>query len=202
MNNKSVSLKSAIFDVVVNFANRGNKFSSHDITRKLRSDVNSGKIEIPEIATPIGADAFLYDVKHQDVKSSFLELVENDQFRDYKMSSVFNGLYYEYEFTKFALPTPVATPAPAATPAPVATSPTNQISITSSVIPRIVFYLSNCKTRGVSPSIKQVQSAIKRGNHSSGVSSSELMICITRNLGYSVQKGKSFKSSFVNTKRY
>ena len=74
MNNKSVSLKSAIFDVVVNFANRGNKFSSHDITRKLRSDVNSGKIEIPEIATPIGADAFLYDVKHQDVKSSFLEL--------------------------------------------------------------------------------------------------------------------------------
>lgn len=199
MNNKSITLQAAIILAVTEFANQGKEFSTHDITNNIRGKVNTGVLEIPEVESLSGIDAHRFDVKHAQVKSTFRNLYDNGTFdADYSTNRTFNGLFFTYKFqpTQITSNVPVA---PLSTPVTVtATSPLSLFgSGVNRYISRIQNYIVNCSSRKMSPSIKQVQSAIKRGNKSTGVSSQELIKIIQSNLGYTVQIGSTNKTTYV-----
>ena len=65
------------------------------------------------------------------------------------------------------------------------------VSVPSSVLNdseirrRVTLYMDRCKTLGVTPTLKQIQSAIKRGKKSTGLSYNEISNVVT-SLGYKV----------------
>jgi len=66
----------------------------------------------------------------------------------------------------------------------------------SEVTKRISTYLKNCNSN---PTIKQVQSAIKRGNKSTGWSSDNILNIIENELKYSIILGATPSQSKVET---
>jgi len=81
------------------------------------------------------------------------------------------------------------------TPAPVGSS----TPFTGEIKQRVREYLRNCTNRNYRPSLKHVQSAIKRGNKSTGVGSDELLNYITTTLNYQVTAGGDIKHTQIIT---
>lgn len=187
----SVTLQTAVLMQVKEFANQNQQFSVFDITRTLREKTAQGDLEIPEVE--VSGASFRFDIPHAKVKALFDELWRTGVFDpDFTLSRNFNGVYFEYTPSAVnqsyagvsvtpAPATPAPTPAPS-TPAPVATNSTLPVDIQS----RVAVYLLNCKNRNFRPTLKQVQSAIKRGDASTGFSCDVLKSYITTSLGYSV----------------
>jgi hypothetical protein len=191
----SVTLQTAVLMQVKEFANNNQQFSVHDITRTIRQKTAAGDLEIPEVE--VSGASFRFDIPHAKVKALFDELWRTGVFDpDFTLSRNFNGTYFEY--TPSAVnqsayagvsvsPTPVTAPVSSPTP----TAPTNTASVASGTLPsdiaaRVATYLSNCRNRNFRPTLKQVQSAIKRGDASTGYSCPVLRSYITGTLGYTV----------------
>jgi hypothetical protein len=173
---------------VKEFAQNNTPFSVHDITRTIRSKTAQGELEIPEVE--ISSASFRFDIQHAKVKALFDELWRTGVFDpDFSLSRQFNGMYFQYT------PAPVnggvavagisvAPQAPLTAGVPT-TSATNATTLPSDVQSRVATYLTNCAGRNFRPSLKQVQSAIKRGNASTGWSCEALRDYI-EGLGYTV----------------
>lgn len=201
----SVTLQTAVLDQVKWFANSGTVFSVHDVTRNVRRKVAQGELEIPE--TEIHGSSFRNDIPHVKVKSIFDDLWQTGVFDPFlSLSRKFNGTYFEYTPTpnvSFNTPTPVpttpVTPNCTSPAAPVVTiAPVNVVSTPTvndaDVKARIVVYLKNCVTRNFRPTLKQVQSAIKRSS-STGWTCENIGAYIENELGYTVVSDPDFISA-------
>jgi hypothetical protein len=176
----TMSLQTAVLAQVQEFYDEGTTFSIHDITRTLRTKCNNGELEIPEVESPLGSDNHRFVINHAEVKNLFLQLRNTGAFSNVNvtLSENFNGNYWEYT--------------PSASTLTVSTPKTSQVSSTTiygELDRRISVYLNNCAARRFFPSIKEVQSAIKRGNRSTGVSAKDLRSYIETALGYKIQNG-------------
>lgn len=179
MSNKSVTLQTAILTTVTEFSRTGQKFSAHDITQSIRKQCNVGNMEIPEVEALSGADSHRFHIDHVKVRDAFLQMYDTGIFDSgFSISRNHNGRYYEYVFAN----TSVNTPLVATVPTPQTYQPTTS-NVNSSILDRVKLYLSNCQNRNFSPTIKHVQSAIKRGNKSTGIRRNQL-IAVISGLGY------------------
>jgi len=192
----SVTLQTAVLLVIKEFADVGNKFSAHDITRSIRDKCNNGQMEIPEVEDLSGADSFRFNVDHVKVRNIFNEMRDNGVFdADYTIQRKFNGMFFEYTAQSVNQPVPCCggTPPPTSIlPVVPLASPTPAAAFVvadAEIRRRVTQYLDNCKSRNFRPSLKQVQSAIKRGDKSTGVSSGELEDLITKDLGFAMSGG-------------
>lgn len=187
----SVTLQTAVLMQVKEFAQNNQPFSVHDITRSIRSKTSQGELEVPEVE--VSGASFRFDIPHAKVKALFDELWRTGVFDpDFTLSRQFNGMYFEYTPASVGSyagvsvnPQPVST---APTPPPVATPPTvgpSGILNDNAVVGRIQKYLTNCASRNFRPTLKQVQSAIKRGDASTGWSCDDLKEAVVK-FGYSV----------------
>jgi len=187
---QSVTLQTAVLMQVKEFAQNNTPFSVHDITRSIRSKTAQGELEIPEVE--VSGASFRFDIPHVKVKALFDELWRTGVFDpDFSLSRQFNGMYFQYTPVQVgggvagisaAPQAPLTAGVPAAAPAPT-TAPT--ASLPSTVQARVATYLTNCAGRNFRPSLKQVQSAIKRSNFSTGWSCEALRDYI-EGLGYAV----------------
>jgi hypothetical protein len=187
---QSVSLQTAILLQIKEFAQTNRTFSVHDITVELRKKCNTGQLEIPDIEDISGADNFRYPVDHKEVRNLFNQMRDNGVFdSDYTLQATFNKMFYTYTVTKKTSPTPVSK-TPSVTPIAIAKNVWSQASCgasSSQIETRVRQYLVNRSSDSFTsyPTIKQIQSAIKRGNRSTGVSTGDL-IAMVKALGYPV----------------
>jgi hypothetical protein len=184
---KQKTLRELVVGAVEGFLITKTKFSVYDITLSIRQLVNDGSIEIPELR--VTGQAFDYDIKHVDVRNIFLELNSNEEFSQALVRS-FNGMYYVYEGSGQA-PSSVGAifstmantlgqmrnTSTAKIPSASATvqSVANGKLIYSEVVERVRTFFNNHKHSNRRPTGKQIQSAIKRGNKSTGWSRAELL---------------------------
>jgi len=179
---QSVTLQTAVLMQVKEFAATSRAFSVHDITREVRQKVNQGVLEIPEVE--VSGASFRFDIPHTKVKALFDELWHTGVFApDFALNRNFNGMYFEYT------PSPVSTVQVSSftvsqPPVSTTTSTNPSSAVTADVGGRIASYLKNCESRNFRPTLKQVQSAIKR-DVSTGLSCEQIQDYI-EGLGYDV----------------
>jgi len=200
----SVTLQTAVLMQVKEFATNSQTFSVHDVTRSIRMKCSQGELEIPEVE--VAGASFRFDIPHAKVKGIFDEMWRTGVFDPIlTLNRQFNGTYFEYTPT-LTQPAVAATPAPAApAPAPSVTvaspapSTATTTTTTSGPVPdsvvqdRIQTYLDNCEARNFRPTLKQVQSAIKR-DVSTGWSCEKIQDYI-EGLGYSVVPDPDYVSA-------
>jgi len=180
-----VTLQTAVLLQVKEFANNNQSFSVHDITREVRQKVNNGLLEIPEVE--VSGASFRFDIPHAKVKALFDELWRAGTFApDFALNRQFTGVYFQYTPVPVVQTTNVPF-VPAPTPVLSVAQPqvTPPASVSTGVVEdRIQKYLANCSSRNFQPTLKQVQSAIKR-DVSTGWSCEKIQDYI-EGLGYSV----------------
>lgn len=207
----SVNLQTAVLMQVQEFVNAGQSFSRYDITKALRQKCSDGTLEIPELEIVNPGASYRYDIRKQAVDDVFEQLWRNclanglpalqvnyDRNLGYRIFSVDPNAVP-------ATPTPVAATFAPVPPSYVSTPPTavvtlppvnpNQITSipASALVPltdaeikrRVTLYLDHCQSIGTTPTLKQIQSAIKRGNKSTGLSYREIAN-VAMSLGYKV----------------
>lgn len=210
----AITLQSAVLLQVREFAQNNQSFSAHDITRSIREKTRNGELEIPEVE--VQGASFQFDISHGRVKSIFEDLWRTGAFdSEFTLSRQFvNNMYFLYTPTLVAgnsqpptnvtAPAPVAIPAsgntPTATPTaaqnPVSNPPSTKLDATS-VEARVREYLINCASRQkFHPTIKQVQSAIKRDT-STHWTCSEICDLIEHVLRIPVNRASDFASFSV-----
>ena len=196
----SVTLQTAVLMQVQEFANNNQQFSVHDVTRAVRSKVSDGELEIPEVE--VDGASFRFDIPHTKVKSIFDELWRTGVFDPtFTLQRNFNGKYFDYvPSVNTSVPGISVAPTPAVTPSvnpatAILTSIATLTSIPNSLKPqsapgvvaeRTNSYLIHCSSKNFRPTLKQVQSAIKRGDISTGWTCAELKDLIETELGYTV----------------
>ena len=191
----SVTLKEAIVLQVKEFATNNESFSVYDITRSIRGKAYNGALEIPEVE--VAGASFRFDIPHSTVKAIFIDLFQNNSFEPaITVTRNFTGMYFQYSATVNQPATnggttvsTTAAPSVVTPPSPTASSP--KLPNNSNVRDRIKLYLTNCANRGFNPTIKQVQSAIKRSNVSTGWSRSDIARVIDVELGLGSQINKA-----------
>ena len=174
----SVTLQTAVLLVIEEFADVGNKFSAHDITRSIRDKCNNGQMEIPEVEDLSGADSFRFNVDHVKVRNIFNEMRDNGVFdADYTIQRKFNGMFFEYNAQSVNS---------SVTPPPTSILPVLNIAISATNVDRITTYLSNCAAKKFHPTLRNIQSAIKRDDCIPIPSCEELKDYIKNTLKYSI----------------
>ena len=201
----SVTLQTAILMLVKEFAQNNQSFSVHDITSALRNKTAQGDLEIPEVE--IQGASFRFDIQHVKVKALFDELWRTGVFDpDFTLSRQFNGMYFQYTPSlvgggavagiSVTPQAPLSAGVPAVAPVASATNANNVgqnwgattplvNKTTEPVENRIKTYLNNCVTRNFRPTLKQIQSAIKRDDVSTGWSCDQLKLYVTA-IGYTI----------------
>ncbi len=202
----SVNLQTAVLMQVQEFVNSGQVFSRYDITKALRQKCNDGLLEIPEVENVDGNPRF--DIRKNAVDAIFDQLYQNCLANGlppltYTYNQVLGYRVFSADLTAVQpTPVPTATPAsfPSAAPLPATLSnssvaPTQVVSVpvtTATNMPdaaelnrRIGLYMNNCQRIGKVPTLRQIQSAIKRGGKSTGLSRRECRN-IAVSLGYAV----------------
>lgn len=161
---QTVTLQTAVQLQVKEFAANNKPFSVHDITREVRQKTANGVLEIPEVE--VSGASIRFDIPHTKVKALFDEMWRAGVFDpDFSLNRQFvKGMYFEYTPS---LVTPFAASAPApsfsvAQPTQTYAAPKVTFPANKSVEDRILNYLANCEARSFQPTLKQVQSAIKR----------------------------------------
>lgn len=190
---QSVTLQTAIIIVVKELSVRMSSFSATDITTAIRNKCINGELEIPELeVTTFYSDDLRYDIRHSVVNGIFKDLwktgVFNPEFilnREISKS----GEYYIYtplQINNVTNPIPV--------PANVICNSISALRASvdelsrSDATERIRKYLNNCQIRKFHPTLRQVQSAIKRNNVSTGWSCDEIGDIICNCLGYDIDE--------------
>ena len=169
----SVTLQTAILMQIQEFVKNNIPFSIHDITRNLRDKTTKGEIEIPEVE--VNGNSFHFNISHTKVKSHFEELWRTGVFDpDFYLNRQFNGMYFVYTATPVNISYNVdgisVTPQVQCSTGVPTTATTPNGSGNSTLIgpdeqfiwSKVERYLIGCKSRDVNPTLKQVQSAIKR----------------------------------------
>lgn len=192
---QTVTLQTAVLMQVKEFATNNQKFSVHDITRTVRQKANNGELEIPEVE--VAGASFRFDIPHAKVKALFDELWRTGVFDpDFTLNRNFTGMFFEYT------PAPVSSANSVSAPSFTVAQPSVNAPATSGtkvnksqVTERIKKYLTNCINRNFRPTLKQVQSAIKRGSESTGWSCGDIEDIISSDLGYNIVTDPNYASA-------
>jgi len=196
----SVTLQTAVLMQVSEFAKNSQPFSVHDVTRAVRSKASQGELEIPEVE--VAGASFRFDIPHSKVKGIFDELWRTGVFDPaFTLNRNFNGMYFEYtpSLNPSSTSTPAAAPSVQVSNPPYTTSTTSTATAIAAPVPdavvmdRIQTYLNNCASRNFRPTLKQVQSAIKR-DVSTGWSCEKIQDYV-ENLGYDVVANPEYVSA-------
>lgn len=189
-----VTLQVAVLMQIEEFAKNKIPFTAHMVTSALRDKCNNGLLEIPEVEDKTGNDTYRFPINHPEVKSIVRNLIKNGTAKSvYDFSEDFNGMYFTYT----AIPKVTYTGPVIKNPSvvPISTTPVSAVTGCGSIIiNRIDQYLKNCRSRNFRPNLKQVQSAIKRGNKSTGTTWGEIADVITNDLGYTLSNGCTIKT--------
>jgi hypothetical protein len=190
-NAPSVTLQTAVLMMVKEFANQGKSFSVHDVTTAIRNKIRDGDLEVPECE--VSGASFRSDIRHYKIKALFLEAWNNGVFdTDFRLdrNPSSDGTYFVYTATLNVSSTPAATFPTFLAPANIPAPPVTAASVTPPVKPnrqevtnRVKLYLNHAYR----PTLKQVQSAIKRGAISTGWSCAELQDIIKKDLDYDIE---------------
>jgi hypothetical protein len=216
--NKTVSLQTAVLMVVREFAKNNKPFSIYEITREVRTRAFNGELDIPE--AKVNGSSSRYDIPHTKIKDLFDDMwltgVFDPEFTLSRQFVTVNSVsYFLYTPTLVnnvstatmpSLPPTVNTPSVINPPfAPGYTPSVNTPTVTPTTLPfvkpskqditaRVELYLDNCATRNFRPTLKQVQSAIKR-DKSTGWTCEELQEIIEVDLGYDVVASPDYLSA-------
>jgi hypothetical protein len=182
----SVTLQTAVLMQVKEFAAISKPFSIHDVTRAIRSKTSQGEVEIPEVE--VAGASFRFDIPHSKVKGIFDELWRTGVFDPtFTLDRQFTGMFYEYTPQSTGVSAPSVTfAAPVSVPttnSTVTTPPAPSKTSASEIAARVKLYLLNCTNRNFRPTIRNVQSAIKRNDCVVIPSCENLKDCI-ESLGY------------------
>lgn len=203
----SVTLQTAVLMQVQEFAKDNQTFSVHDITTAVRRKTTSGELEIPEVE--IVGSSYRFDIPHVKVKGIFDDLWRTGVFDPFlTLNRKFNGTYFEYTPTVNAGVNNTQTATVTSSPAVNIVAPSNNSSAAVPVLnvastapindddvkSRIRTYLNNCVTRNFRPTLKQVQSAIKRTS-STGWTCEKIGEFIEQDLGYTIVADPDFVSA-------
>lgn len=203
----SVTLQSAVLLQVKEFVQNKQAFSVFDITREIRTKASNGDLEIPE--AEVNGASFRFDIPHAKVKDLFNDLWNTGVFDpDFTLDRKFNGTYFVYTPSLVSGNTAAPQPGTSTTSTTITATPavTSQFAPTLSVQPlftkvpssvvkdRVSFYLDNCQDRNFRPTLKQVQSAIKR-DVSTGWSCEELKSLIENDLRFNVISDPAYLSA-------
>jgi hypothetical protein len=175
---ETLIIEEAVLKTVNAFLDTDKTFSIFDITQQIRQDAENGVIEIPTLR--VDNQPFEFDIPHSVVKDVFLAYVAQGVFNQ-GLVRKWNGQYFVYQgAVNVAANNAVLPSAPVSQPytAPLSSSGSSKLP-KDIVIIRIGMYLKNCKSRGSNPTVKQIQSAIKRGNEQVGWTCGELMPLVT-----------------------
>lgn len=186
---QSVTLQTAVLLQVKEFAQENKTFSVHDITSSIRNKAASGELEIPEVE--ISGASFRFDIPHAKVKALFDELWRTGVFDpDFTLTRKFNNMYFEYTpqpiagFVTQATQTGNVATQTSSTPSPSLVKSLTTTYVTATNVERIKTYLNNCAAKNFRPTIRNVQSAIKRNDAISIPSCDEIKNYIEKVLGY------------------
>lgn len=192
---KQATLRELVLGAVEGFLATDTKFSVYGVTQSIRQLVNSGAVEVP--ALEVFGQPFSFSITHDDVKHYFNELYEDSAFSESLVRN-FNGTYFEYQGLGTASPaltmlgnalvarrnaSAIAVPSMSAqgkslnfankfgqsssAAGAVVQAAAGKLGRTE-VVDRVRTYLQNCSQRGVTPTNRQIQSAIKRNGKSTG----------------------------------
>lgn len=185
------SLSNAVKDQVLEFINSGQSFSKYDITKALRQKCNDNLLEIPECLNPDSTNQFLYLIQKKDVDQIFEQLIANCSLNglpeletDFQRAP--NGVPYRVFFVnQSASQVPTGNVyASAPTLGATATKVSASAITNPEIIRRINLFMTRCTQRGIVPTLKQIQSAIKR-KKSTGLSYGEISQ-VAKSLGFNV----------------
>jgi hypothetical protein len=171
-------LEDAILDQVDEFVADGKSFSIWDITKSLRDHANNGDISIS--GCEVDGRSYNYEVSHDKVKQLFEEMLADGCVGRLTVLTATNQGYRI--FTPYAPSSGVVINSPNYAPYPYSSSGTAIDDAEAER--RIDIYLNGCQQRNQKPTLKQIQCAIKRGGHASGLTVRQIDD-IVENLGYS-----------------
>ena len=157
---RTLSLTAAVIYTVGDFKKQQANFSAYDATKKIRDEVNAGELVIPNSES--GQDANgepVQLVSHNDVKSVVTALYENGLMPDYRKEYNRDGGYYEYIYDSVKLATPQTVNSNVI---PVNFSSSTQKLYPANVATKIGSYVRNKFSKGERPSLKSIQSRLRR----------------------------------------
>lgn len=191
------TLKELVQGAVEGFLATDTPFSVHNLTTSIRQLVNSGAVTVPSLFVD-GKD-FKYEIGHDDVKFYFQELFNANSFSR-QVGRRFEDPYFLYfgvdsnsttdptsstdtgdAFSRLTKALAAMRPKSIlSTPKTTNFDSSPRVQVTTAkvgrneIIKRVRTYFNNCSDQGFLPSSKQIQSAVKRGDRSTGWSRSEL----------------------------
>jgi hypothetical protein len=188
---QSFTLRDAVISQVQELINGGTPFSRYEVTKALRNRVNNGELEIPELAT--GGSNIKFWIKKDDVDNIFEDIFRNPSNYgvpplrySIQPGQAFRTFEVDSNASQFPSPAPVSASLPAGASVTLAVSPvvTSSASLNDAEIRRrIKRYLERCLATGELTTLKKIQSAIKRGKKSTGLSYNEIRN-VAASLGY------------------
>jgi hypothetical protein len=164
-----MKLNQLVQHVVEGFILTDTPFSVYDVTTSIRTLVNSGAVNAPDLAVS-GRD-FKFAVEHDEVRQEFIDLLTVKGFSN-KLNKNWTGKFFEY--VPSTQVTSRAKPSSGLVSSTVQTTSNSSKLDKPEVLRRVRTYLTNCDANKFTPTLKQIQSAIKRGNKSTGWSRQEL----------------------------
>ena len=197
----NITLTVAILNVIRDFRNQGQSFSAHDVTRKIREYVNTDVITISDIDDNTNSNendtsnasnvSFVTKVEHSRVRQLVAELFNNKHITGFTRRSKTTSEGVTYSSYEPAGADSVANSTANPTANPTANSSDNSTTNptanpTANPNARVNFiiasYLKNKTSRGEKPTLKSVQSRLKRETKISTFQIKNLV----RSLGYRV----------------
>ena len=187
---KTLTFATAVLCAIRRFTSISFDFSAHDITKELRRQVNSGEIALSDIDERDVDGSITQYIEHDVVRNLVRELYTENLIPDYGRKD--NGQYIVY--TKLNITpsqTTTVTLAAQPTPTPTPTPPQPAISqITKETM--VIDYVKRKVAKGEHPTLKRIQSRMKRASLTCGEIESVLM-----KYGYAVRQTGRYCDSVV-----
>ena len=171
--NKTITFAAAVLDTILSFTKNQESFSAYDVTRRLRNRVNALEFNLSDGAPTYVGGARTFSVPHPQVRQIVRDVFSSQNVTGY--DTVDNGLYVTYTFNgvNSALSQPNTT---LQTTVSNLKKPSNSLvnvaKSTGSVFNRlaklddadraIVEYLGKKHNQGYNPSLKEIQSTLRR----------------------------------------
>ncbi len=177
----------AVLNTMANFVSTGTSFSAHDITKELRNQVNANNLRLTDLDEEMVGGVTTQRIDHDKVRTQVREVYESNVLpldRDF-------GRGFMLYVPRSASPA-ISNPTPSlSVPTPQITSPTFRQSPNFPV----QRYLSNKFRKSQAPTLKQIQSAIRR----KGSWTVRELKDVCESLGYSVVLTNPYYKSTVQT---
>jgi hypothetical protein len=193
------TLKEAVIAAILEqTAANGAVLSLHQITVFIRERTNTGEWEVLDCVARPNNQNIKFWINHDEVRR-----IVNDMYANQELDALgftdrsYNGTYMEYSFgcaptqpaSSTATATTTANAVQSTTVLPPVVTQTSGVAVTADVVSKVDSYIKNQKSIQNTPTIKQVQSAVKV----KGITCEDFYK-VVMNLGYNVVAGSDFNN--------